>query len=176
MFFGGESAVGSDLGETSRSGGGLAEEDSLKRRDFSIISRRESISFLYLAWIAAIAMATAEVTTLVMNYLKAESMIWELAVISSKQTTALGNLSVSVSQEESWKWEEADVTTLIFFLERLRRMRFIGSVAAMRLTSSFKVRLMREAFLLPVSRWNPWIARARLSTSSGRERKAPVQK
>ena len=46
-------------------------------------------------------MATADETALVIDCWREESMILELAVISSKRETASGNLSMSVSQEES---------------------------------------------------------------------------
>ncbi len=89
------------MGEASRSGGEVIEGESLKSRDFSIISRRESILFSCLAWIEATAVATADDTALVIDCWREESMILELAVISSKRETASGNLSASVSQDGS---------------------------------------------------------------------------
>lgn len=55
------------LGVPLGSGGGVAEKESLKNRDFSIISHKESISLLCLAWIVAIVVAITDVTTLVIN-------------------------------------------------------------------------------------------------------------
>lgn len=98
--FGRESPPGSVFGVVSGLGGGVAEEDSLKSRDFSIISRRESISLSCLVWIKATVVATADATALVIDYWREESMISELAVISLKRETVAGNLSASVSQEE----------------------------------------------------------------------------
>ena len=99
--FGRESPAGSDFGVASGSGGGVAEGDSLKRSDFSIISRRESISLLCLVWIEATVVKTADATALVIDCWREESMILELAVISLKRETASGNLSISMSQEGS---------------------------------------------------------------------------
>ena len=99
--FGRESPAGSDFGVAFGLGGGVAEGDSFKRRDFSIISRRERIWFSCLAWIEATAVATADDTALVIDCWREESMILELAVISSKREIASGNLSVSVSQDGS---------------------------------------------------------------------------
>lgn len=45
----------------------VVEGNSFKSRDFSIIFYRDSISFSYLVWIAAMAVATADVTTLVID-------------------------------------------------------------------------------------------------------------
>lgn len=84
----------------SGSGDGVLEEDSFKSKNFSIISRRESISSLCLAWIAVTAVATADDTTLVIDGWREASMTWELAIISSKRETVAENLSRSMSQEE----------------------------------------------------------------------------
>lgn len=46
-------------------------------------------------------MTTANVIALVKDWWREEFMISELAMISSKKTTAAGHLSVSVTQEES---------------------------------------------------------------------------
>ena len=67
MVFSRESAPRCVLGVASGSGGGVTEKDSLKSKDFSIISRRESISFSFLVWIAETAVSTADVTTLVID-------------------------------------------------------------------------------------------------------------
>lgn len=50
----------------------VAKRDSLKSRNFSIISHRESILPLYLAWIVAITMATIDITRLIINYWREE--------------------------------------------------------------------------------------------------------
>lgn len=101
MDFGRELAPGCVLGVALGSEGGVAEGDSLKSRDFSLISCRESILRLCLAWISATAVVTTDVITLVIDCWKEKSMIWELATISLKQETVVENLSTFVSQEES---------------------------------------------------------------------------
>ena len=97
--FGRESPAGSDFGVASGSGKGVADWESLKRRDFSIISQRESILLSCLPWIEVMAVATADDTALVIDCGRKESMILKLAVISSKRETASENLSAFVSQE-----------------------------------------------------------------------------
>lgn len=69
------------------------------------------------------------------------------------------------------KTRESECCCSYFFLETSRRGAFIDLVAATQLTSSRKVESIWEVFLLPVSRWNSWMAQARLSASIGRERK-----
>ena len=74
MVFGRESAPGCALGVVSESRGGIAEGDSLKSRDFSIISRRANISSSCFTCIASTAAVIADVTTLAIDYLTAGSM------------------------------------------------------------------------------------------------------
>ena len=45
----------------------VAEEDFFTSRNFSIIFHRKSILLSFLAWIVATAVATADITTLVIN-------------------------------------------------------------------------------------------------------------
>lgn len=52
----------------SGSEGGVVEGESLKSREFSSISRKESISLSYLAWIEETIVVTADVTTLAIDY------------------------------------------------------------------------------------------------------------
>lgn len=75
MFFDRKLEVGYTLGETSRLGKGVKKGDSLKSRDFSIMSRRESISASCLAWIAATAVAIADLTAPVIDCWREESII-----------------------------------------------------------------------------------------------------
>lgn len=93
------SLKGSDFGVASGLGGGVEEGDSFKRRNFSIIILSESISLLCLAWIKAMAVKTTDATVLIIDCWREESMILELAMISSKRETVSGNLSASVSQK-----------------------------------------------------------------------------
>lgn len=72
------------LDVASESGRGVAEGESVKSRDFLIISYRRNILLLYLAWIAVITIVSADVTTLVIDCWREKSMTWELVVISSK--------------------------------------------------------------------------------------------
>lgn len=65
--FGRESLSKRAFGIASELGERVAKKNSLKNKDFLIISQRESISILCLAWIEATAAATANVTTLVIN-------------------------------------------------------------------------------------------------------------
>lgn len=74
MVFGKGSVPGCALGVASRSGGGVIERDSLKSRDFLIIFRRENLSSSCLAWIAAMAVITADVIALIIDYCRQESM------------------------------------------------------------------------------------------------------
>lgn len=74
MVFGRELASRCALEVAPASGGEVVERDFLKSRDFSIISHRESISSLCLVWIAAIAVATADVTAFVIDCWRKESM------------------------------------------------------------------------------------------------------
>ena len=67
MFFGRKSEVEYTLEKMLGLRKGVAERDSLKSRDFSIISRRESILALCLAWIVAMAVATTNITTFIMD-------------------------------------------------------------------------------------------------------------
>ena len=92
---------GKAFGVASGLGGGVAEGDSLKSRDFSIISQRGSILLSCLAWIEATAVVTSDGTALVIDCWRKKSMIWVLAVIFSKRETAARNLSASVSQKGS---------------------------------------------------------------------------
>ena len=96
-----ESLPGKAFEVASGSGGGVAEKDPLKSKNFSIISQKEDISLSCLAWIEATAVATAYATALIIDYWREESMIWELALIFLKWKTVAGNLSTSVSQQES---------------------------------------------------------------------------
>lgn len=70
MSFDRESAPGCVLRITSGLEGGFVGEDFPKSRDFLIIPCTESILLLCLVWIVAIAMATADVNALVMDYWK----------------------------------------------------------------------------------------------------------
>ena len=97
--FGRELPEESDLKVASESEKGVAEGDSIKSRDFLIIFRKESILLLCLAWIEATAIVTVDAIALVIDCWREKSMILELAVISSNCGTALGNLSVSMSQK-----------------------------------------------------------------------------
>lgn len=97
--FGRESPAGSDFGIASGSGGRVVEEDSFKKRNFSIISQKENILFLCLAWIEATAVATADDTALIIDCWREEFIIVELAVISLKWKTASRNLAAFVSQD-----------------------------------------------------------------------------
>lgn len=85
--FGKELTARSDFGIASGSGSRVEEGDSFKRRNFSIISQRESISLSCLAWIEATAVESTDVTLLVINCGREESMILKLVVISSKRKT-----------------------------------------------------------------------------------------
>lgn len=67
MVFGRKSALRCALGIASGLGDGVAKGDSLKSRDFLIISRRDNILPLCLAWIAAMVVATADVTAFVID-------------------------------------------------------------------------------------------------------------
>lgn len=67
MVFGRESPPRSDFGVALGLRGEVIEEDSLKSKDFLIISYRDIISFSCLAWIATTAMATTNVTALVID-------------------------------------------------------------------------------------------------------------
>lgn len=64
----------SAFGIASESRGRVAEKDSFRSRNFSIISYKNSFSFLCLAWIPAIAVATADVIALVIDCWKKNSM------------------------------------------------------------------------------------------------------
>lgn len=74
MVLGKESAPKCVLGIVSWLGGGVVEDDSLKSREFLIISRKKSISPLCLACIAATAVAIVDVTAFVIDCWKEEFM------------------------------------------------------------------------------------------------------
>ena len=59
----------------SGSRGGVAEGESLKSRDFSIIFRRESISLSCLVWMEATAVTTADVIAFAIDCWREESMV-----------------------------------------------------------------------------------------------------
>lgn len=77
---------------------GVEEPDSLRNRDFSIISYKASISSLCLAYAKAMTVAIAEITALEIEFYIMGSIVGE-AVISLKQETIVGNLFTSMSQE-----------------------------------------------------------------------------
>ena len=140
--------MGGDFGVASRSEGGVEEGDSLKKRDFSIISRRESISVSCLAWIEATAVATADATALVIDCWREESMILDLAVISSKRETASGNLSAFVSQEGSYEGE-GSLAVLVRRLGGTGSRRKGGTRVS---TRACRPGSIRERLVRPVSR------------------------
>ena len=74
MVFGRELAPRCALGIASRLGGGIAEGDSIKSRDFLIISHMASISFSCFACILSTATVTADVIAFTIDCLTARSM------------------------------------------------------------------------------------------------------
>lgn len=101
MDFGRGSAPGCTLGAASGLGGGVAERKSFKSRNFLIISCRENILLLCLAWIEVTVIAIADVIALAIDCWRKESIVQEAAMISAKQATASGNLFMFVNQLES---------------------------------------------------------------------------
>lgn len=65
--FGRESPPGRAFGVMSELGQRVAKRNSFRSREFSIISRRESILLLCLAWIEATVVATVDATALVID-------------------------------------------------------------------------------------------------------------
>lgn len=74
MFFCRKLAPGCILGVGTGLGGGIREGDSLKSKDFSIISCKVNISSFCFAYIASTADGTANVTVLAINSLTERSM------------------------------------------------------------------------------------------------------
>lgn len=69
MIFGRESAPRYTLGIAIRLRSGIAKEDSLKNRDFWIIFRKASISFLCFVCIASTAAITVDLIVLAIDCL-----------------------------------------------------------------------------------------------------------
>lgn len=146
------------LGAKSVLEGEIAKKESRKNKDFFIISRKESILSMCLVKMAATAIATVDITALVIDCWIEKSITWDLVVISLKQATDSRNLSISVSQKALKKPEEADLATLVLFLEISRREKFFSLMATTQSMSFWRDKLMWEAFLWPILRWNLWIA------------------
>ena len=75
MVFSRKSPPGCAFRLVSWSGKEVAERNSLMSRDFSIISRRKSISLSCLAWIAATAETIADIIALVIDCWREESIV-----------------------------------------------------------------------------------------------------
>lgn len=74
------------------------------------------------------------------------------------------------------KTRGSDVATLVFLLGTSKRWGFVSLVVAIQSTSICRAKLIQEVFLLPILRWNPWIAWARVSASGRKEKEAIVSR